>query len=323
MQKNLNHVLFLILDQQGRIEEVYANPIKEITLNPKEYFMHYVDKSSYDKFLQYLEHTKSHGFSFGGLINLASNHTPKELTLSFLKTADKIYVVGLIEPPESVKVLNEIIKLNNLQTMKIRTLKQEEQNLKNDSLLFEQLSQLNSDLVNTKRTLEQKNQELKRLNQKLEDLSVRDSLTKLKNRRGFFNQYENYTTSLDKVLLMIDFNHFKKVNDEYGHHRGDEALIYFAERMRDCVKDDIGDTYRLGGDEFLMFITPETYQQFLDEYDDIVESLKAYHEDLSLSYGVVEIPKDTNLTSKALKDYLKEADRLMYAMKRKIHSNNE
>jgi len=323
LQTNLNHGLYLTLDHQGRIEKVHANPLKDITFNEKEYFMHYVDIRSYDKFLHYLEHTKNNGFSFGGLINLIGPHTPKELTLSFLKTDDKIYVVGLIEPPESVKVLNEIIKLNNLQTTKIRTLKQEEQEFKNDSLLFEQLSQLNSDLVNTKRTLEQKNQELNRLNEKLKDLSTRDPLTKLKNRRGFFNEYENYTTSKDKVLVMIDFNHFKKVNDEHGHHRGDEALIYFAERMRDCVKDDLGDAYRLGGDEFLMVVTHHTYQKFLEHYDDIVENLKSYHVDLSLSYGVVEIPKEINLTSKALKEYLKKADRLMYDMKRKIHAVNQ
>jgi len=316
LQTNLDQGFFIELDMNGRIKTVHSNPIKTLTFTKNDYLMHYIADNSYEKFLKFFEHTKQHDFSFGGLINFTINNHPKEMTVSFLKKDQSIMVVGLIEPPESVAILNEIIKLNNQQATAIREKMQETSALKNDSLIFEQLSKLNSDLVNAKRTLEQKNQELNKLNKRLEEITQEDMLTGIKNRRAFFSTYQDYDTNVDKVLLLIDFNHFKKVNDTYGHHRGDEALIYFANRLNDCMNDHVGDAFRLGGDEFLLITDHDGYDEFLKSFDLILEDLKAYHEALSLSYGMVEIPKHTVLNEKALKNYLKEADTLMYAMKK-------
>lgn len=93
---------------------------------------------------------------------------------------------------------------------------------------------------------------------KLKQLATTDPLTGLSNRRAFTERL------LDEVhlrrrlrhpssLLMIDFDHFKRINDRYGHSAGDQVLKHFAVMARSCLRetDAIG---RLGGEEFAILL---------------------------------------------------------------------
>ncbi len=79
-----------------------------------------------------------------------------------------------------------------------------------------------------------------------------DPLTQLPNRLLFRDQLAQELRNVDQngargALLYIDLDHFKKVNDSFGHEAGDQVLSIVAQRLRACVKD--GDTVaRLGGD---------------------------------------------------------------------------
>jgi diguanylate cyclase (GGDEF)-like protein/PAS domain S-box-containing protein len=91
-----------------------------------------------------------------------------------------------------------------------------------------------------------------------------DSLTGLNNRRYFLERCEeelNRTVRSEKAmsLLMLDIDHFKRVNDTYGHKTGDQVLIRLAEIMRHTLRaiDIIG---RYGGEEFVVLL-PETDAQ--------------------------------------------------------------
>ncbi len=93
---------------------------------------------------------------------------------------------------------------------------------------------------------------------KLQLLAERDSLTNLLNRRKFievltleWNQYRRYETSY--ILMMLDIDHFKDVNDTYGHSAGDHVLAEIAAIMKHCVRavDVVG---RLGGEEFSILL---------------------------------------------------------------------
>ncbi len=100
---------------------------------------------------------------------------------------------------------------------------------------------------------------LKRLNRRLEELSTHDPLTKLANRRLFEKQIR-YELAINKrynqraSLLLIDIDHFKKVNDNHGHKTGDEVLVELASFLVGNVRES--DTVcRWGGEEFMLLLS--------------------------------------------------------------------
>lgn len=98
------------------------------------------------------------------------------------------------------------------------------------------------------------NKELEENNKILEEITVRDALTNLYNRR---NLTDRVNADIEKIeegeslfLLVIDLDHFKKINDTYGHQVGDEVIVKFAEALRNSVRE--GDVLsRIGGEEFI------------------------------------------------------------------------
>lgn len=90
------------------------------------------------------------------------------------------------------------------------------------------------------------------------ELSLRDPLTGLANRRHFSGVLER---SIDVVarsgepalLLMLDIDHFKKVNDTYGHQAGDQVLQVIAKTLTGCVRP-MDTVARLGGEEFSVML---------------------------------------------------------------------
>lgn len=98
--------------------------------------------------------------------------------------------------------------------------------------------------------------QLAEANRKLERLAATDWLTDCLNRRAFTTKVEAAlgTSHADgHALLVIDADHFKTINDRFGHHRGDEVLQLIAEAIRANVRD--GDLVgRLGGEEFGVFM---------------------------------------------------------------------
>lgn len=99
--------------------------------------------------------------------------------------------------------------------------------------------------------------------QRLFHTSVTDQLTGIYNRRYLYNQLETLHARAKKIpgentyaLLMIDINHFKRINDNYGHPTGDEVLVSLGAILRSsCRKNDF--PTRFGGDEFIL-VLPNT-----------------------------------------------------------------
>lgn len=126
--------------------------------------------------------------------------------------------------------------------------------------LFQQVSERNKDLHRLNQTLEMKvaarTQDLQEANQYLEKLAVTDALTNLPNRRyamSHLAQLWEKAKQKNRPLscLMIDADHFKVVNDDYGHDAGDKVLIELSQQLQQRLRND--DTVcRLGGDEFLV-----------------------------------------------------------------------
>lgn len=103
--------------------------------------------------------------------------------------------------------------------------------------------------------------QLKEVNGRLEELSRTDGLTKLNNRRYWEEQLEqeflrSQRSKSNSCLVMFDIDHFKQVNDNYGHHIGDIVIEKVSAILRDTLRET--DTAgRYGGEEFAV-ILPDT-----------------------------------------------------------------
>lgn len=100
-----------------------------------------------------------------------------------------------------------------------------------------------------------------RLATELEHLATHDSLTRTLNRRALLERCEDELARCQRsgrcpALMMLDLDHFKAVNDTYGHQHGDAVLVHFVERAQAVLRraDRLG---RYGGEEFLVLL-PET-----------------------------------------------------------------
>lgn len=117
------------------------------------------------------------------------------------------------------------------------------------------------------RKVKQTNAKLEEVNQQLEFHSVRDPLTGLHNRRSFLELMKTRGDNIENdrresdgsnpdCLMILDIDHFKHINDTWGHAAGDAVLVEVAKRLRSAVRDS-DQTMRWGGEEFLIY-SPRT-----------------------------------------------------------------
>ena len=102
----------------------------------------------------------------------------------------------------------------------------------------------------------------KALEEQLEQLATTDALTGLRNRRGFDEVLDRewkrtMRTGSPTSLLLLDLDHFKRLNDAYGHAVGDDCLRTAAQAFRAAVRREIDEVFRYGGEE-LAAILPHT-----------------------------------------------------------------
>lgn len=156
----------------------------------------------------------------------------------------------------------------------------------------------------------------------LEQLALIDELTGLYNRRGFFLLAKSQlqlaqVTHVPYLIIYIDMDNLKTINDTLGHAHGDKAIIKMAEALRRVFRDaDI--IARLGGDEFVVMAVGATLQTLQPMLERLNESLAEYHAQdeipfpLSASIGVAGQDMSKPISLNAL---LQKADQKMYEEK--------
>ncbi|MBT8143285.1 MAG: diguanylate cyclase, partial [Gammaproteobacteria bacterium] len=120
------------------------------------------------------------------------------------------------------------------------------------------LESKNSELKMTLEELRQSQEEISRQNRELKVLATRDPLTECLNRRAFYERFRKHfrvaiDTSQPLSCLMVDIDHFKTINDRFGHAAGDKVIRNVGDILRENVRpDDL--VARYGGEEFAVVL---------------------------------------------------------------------
>jgi two-component system, cell cycle response regulator len=165
-----------------------------------------------------------------------------------------------------------------------------------------------------------------RLQRTLQSLSLIDDLTGLHNRRGFLALAEQQLRLIQRkgtaLLVYVDLDDLKTINDNHGHFEGNRALIGTADILRATFRQsDI--LARIGGDEFCVLMTDAMHdsalqvRKRLQQRVDYINALTAWRFRLSLSVGIADVPA---VRQPALEELLRLADVLMYEQKRSKHA---
>lgn len=157
----------------------------------------------------------------------------------------------------------------------------------------------------------------------LERLAMTDDLTEVSNRRHFLAQLESERQRVLRYqhpvsLAVLDLDHFKQVNDRYGHPAGDAVLKHFAGLLRNHMRceDVVG---RIGGEEFALLMpetAPSGAQVVLERIRDALSQLRlnfiAPEFAYTFSAGIAELP---STESSACNHWIQVADQALYRAK--------
>lgn len=157
---------------------------------------------------------------------------------------------------------------------------------------------------------------------KIRELSNRDGLSGLYNRRYlnlYFNEHFNYDRiTTTAVAALIDIDHFKSINDTYGHLFGDQAIITVANTIKQVAAANDGLTFRYGGEEFVVLFEDLS----LDDAVIIMERIRHHIKETPITQNGTTIYVNASIgvacypdTTKNLPNLIDRADKAMYYSK--------
>lgn len=144
-----------------------------------------------------------------------------------------------------------------------------------------------------------------------------DGLTSLLNQNRFTNDWHNLNQKA--IIIVLDVNDFKQVNDTYGHQKGDEILCVLATLVKSNY-EKYGKVYRMGGDEFSVILTKniDKFEVLNKNLIDKIQEFKEVQPELPhISYGCALYEPSSDKTKH---EVLQEADAEMYKFKNLLKS---
>lgn len=178
-------------------------------------------------------------------------------------------------------------------------------------------------LENAVTTLTNNEIEIKRKNQELELLATRDPLTGCYNRRAFFDLFEKALETANKnskmlSCVMVDIDHFKEINDTYGHAIGDEAIRMISDVLNHHSENNSAIIGRYGGEEFCVVLPGSD----IDEAISIAEHLRQTIQTVSNGFCIENVAITASFgvacnidKADECSQLLEKADKALYAAK--------
>ena len=175
------------------------------------------------------------------------------------------------------------------------------------------------------RALDNMREQLKARQSYLHQASITDGLTGLHN-RNYFDQVLKAEVNRAKrgqhslALILLDIDHFKSINDNYGHMAGDACIRYVAERLLESVKRASDTAARYGGEEFAIILPDSSREHSVEIAEQLrlaIQQSEVQYEDsdirFTISCGVASlIPQSTT----SIADFIRTADEALYEAKR-------
>ncbi|MDQ7001780.1 MAG: GGDEF domain-containing protein [Ghiorsea sp.] len=192
--------------------------------------------------------------------------------------------------------------------------------LKNAAQNIRQASQkLSHASHKVKATMSAQIQQMDALSQRLkqaEEQARNDPLTGLANRRKLREYFQTLPQDQPNLFLMLDIDHFKKINDLHGHDAGDEVLIKLADLLKQSVRStDM--VARLGGEEFCIILANTTSKQGIKLAEKVrnevaAASFPSQHSNIQITISIGVAERQLN---EAVNLWLKRADQALYHAK--------
>jgi diguanylate cyclase (GGDEF)-like protein len=165
--------------------------------------------------------------------------------------------------------------------------------------------------------------------ERIQELTITDDCTGLYNQRQLYRMLEKESERAKRFgspfsLIFIDLDHFKLVNDDYGHQVGSQVLAEFGQSLR-ALSRDVDSTFRYGGDEFIVLL-PETgkaeaqkaawhlYERLRLRRYRVTDRLQL---EIRASFGVATYPED----GRTIHEVIRAADAMMYQVKASTRDN--
>lgn len=151
----------------------------------------------------------------------------------------------------------------------------------------------------------------------LHSLALQDDLTNLKNRHALKADFQAFQHSFESMhMLIIDIDHFKNINDKYGHDIGDSVLIKVADALMQSIHAK--EIYRLGGEEFVILFKNISDKEAFRQAEKVRKAVElgiffSHNEPIKLtvSIGISSLRPEHEFT-----DFLRAADQKLYQAKR-------
>ncbi len=263
------------------------------------------------------------------LVNILHSNAPERHHKQFRADAKQLLGLNVLTVNNILKNVHTLVDqtaesfgFHNVTTLSVEKILQEA-NLKL-SLLNISYEEMNRRLIESKTELEKLTRELERKNKILENLAFIDGLTEVNNHRFFQNVLDK---EVDRVrstngmvsLVMIDIDHFKGLNDTYGHQTGDFVLKQLCVIINEYLRDqDL--LARYGGEEFVLVLPNKDSSEAAETAELIREAIAAYRfieKDkeyrITISLGVAGID---SLDEEFIKnDLIRLADEALYQAK--------
>lgn len=168
------------------------------------------------------------------------------------------------------------------------------------------------------------------MNQRLNEMSIMDELSGLFNRKGYERRAIPFIENIraegkDGILMVVDINKMKNINDLYGHLQGDLAIRIVSKAIAATIPEDWYGI-RYGGDEFVIL----GEKRFIDDgnaiKNQLCEAVKKQAEDMMLPFDLTISVGSVSINAKdkiAFNEYFKMADNAMYEMKKILHEGQQ
>lgn len=206
--------------------------------------------------------------------------------------------------------------------------------------LYDELQQSKKILLKQQFILEEKVNkrtiELNKANIALKELANKDSLTGLYNRRYLENKFSELQAILSRnnasmVVAMLDLDHFKKLNDEYGHLIGDNCLAYISDVMKRKFDRRSDIVARFGGEEFIIVAQSDDQNGVLKKLEEFREEIAQHSFEnngqftVGITISIGAITADAKFSAD-IDDWIRLADEKLYQAKNngrnQLSSNN-